>query len=339
VGIADVDIDAYAAAHRGDWDRLSFLSRKSRALDGAEADELVALYQRVATQLSVVRSAAPDAVVVGHLSSVLATARGAIAGPRVPAWREVLYFFTDGFPAAVYRARRWWIATALTSVVLAVLMGWYVYANARVQSELASPDLIRGLTRPGGEFESYYTDFGPGSFAFKVWINNAWVAAITLFGGVLLGVPVLIGLYMNVVNVGVQGGFMAAHGRLGVFLSLIAPHGLLELTAIFIAGGCGLRIAWAILSPGPRTRPEVLGEQGRVLATLAMGLFFVLLVSGAVEGFVTGHTSAPVRLTIGVVVETLFLSYVFVVGRRAALRGERGDVTASDRGDRLATRA
>ena len=334
-----MDIDAYAAAHRGEWERLSALSRRSRPLDGAEADELVTLYQRVATHLSVIRSAVPDAIVVGHLSSLLATARGAIAGPRVPAWREVLYFFTDGFPAAVYRARRWWVATALISVALAVLMGWYVYANPKVQSEMATPEMIRGLTQPGGEFERYYTDFSPGSFGFKVWINNAWVAAITLFGGILLGVPVFFGLYQNVANVGIQGGFMAAHGRLGVFLSLIAPHGLLELTAVFIAAGAGLRIAWTVLSPGPRTRGEALGEQGRVIAGLAMGLGCVLLVSGAIEGFVTGHTAAPVRLTIGISAEVLFLMYVFVVGRRAARRGETGDVVRADRADSLPSMA
>lgn len=333
-----MDIDAYAAAHRAEWSRLAQLSSRSRALDGAEADELVALYQNVATHLSVVRSAAPDAVVVGHLSSLLATARGAIAGPRVPAWREILYFFTDGFPAALYRARRWWITTALVSLVAAFFMGWYIAANPHVQTELASPDLVNGVFRPGGQFETYYTEFSPGSFGFKVWVNNAWVSALALFGGVTLIFP-FVAMYMNTANLAIDGGFMAAHGRFGTFLSLVAPHGMLELSAVFVAGGCGMRIAWALLSPGPRTRGEALGEQGRVLGTMALGLACVLLVSGSIEGFVTGHTSAPVRLTIGFVAETLFLLYVFHVGRRAALRGETGDVTRADRADVVPTRA
>lgn len=333
-----MDIDAYAAAHRGEWSRLAQLSNRSRALDGAEADELVALYQNVATHLSVVRSAAPDAVVVGHLSSLLATARGAIAGPRVPAWREFLYFFTDGFPAALYRARRWWIATAVVSLVAAFFMGWYIAVNPRVQGELASPDLVNGVFRPGGQFETYYTEFSPGSFGFKVWVNNAWVSALALFGGVTLVFP-FVAMYMNTANLAVDGGFMAAHGRFGTFLSLVAPHGMLELSAVFVAGGCGMRIAWTLLSPGPRTRGEALGEQGRVLGTMALGLACVLLVSGSIEGFVTGHTSAPVRLTIGFTAETLFLVYVFYVGRRAALRGETGDVSRADRADVVPTRA
>ncbi|NUR62047.1 MAG: stage II sporulation protein M [Catenulispora sp.] len=329
-----MDIDAYAAAHHGEWSRLAELSKSSRVLDGAEADELVALYQRVATQLSAVQSAAPDAVVVGHLSSLLATARGAIAGPRVPAWKEMLYFFTDGFPAALYRARRWWIATAVVSLVAAFFMGWYIAANPRVQTALASPDLVNGVFQPGGQFETYYTEFSPGSFGFKVWVNNAWVSALALFGGVTLVFP-FVAMYLNTANLAIDGGFMAAHGRFGTFLSLVAPHGLLELTAVFVAGGCGMRIAWAILAPGPRTRGEALGEQGRVLGTMALGLACVLLVSGCIEGFVTGHTPAPVRLTIGFTAETLFLVYVFSIGRRAALRGETGDVTRADRGDSL----
>jgi uncharacterized membrane protein SpoIIM required for sporulation len=332
-----VDIDAYAAAHHAEWGRLAELSSRSRALNGGEADELVALYQRVATQLSVVQSAAPDAVVVGHLSSLLATARGAIAGPRVPAWKEILYFFTDGVPAALYRARRWWIATAAVSLIAAFFMGWYIAANPRVQTELASPDLVNGVFQPGGQFETYYTEFSPGSFGFKVWVNNAWVSALALFGGVTLVFP-FVAMYMNTANLAVDGGFMAAHGRFGTFLSLVAPHGMLELTAVFVAGGCGMRIAWAILAPGPRTRAEALGEQGRVLGTMALGLACVLLVSGTIEGFVTGHTPAPVRLTIGFTAEALFLVYVFWFGRRAALRGETGDVTRADRGDALPVR-
>ncbi|MBS2540270.1 stage II sporulation protein M, partial [Catenulispora sp. NF23] len=76
-----------------------------------------------------------------------------------------------------------------------------------------------------------------------------------------------------------------------------------------------------------------------VLGTMALGLACVLLVSGSIEGFVTGHTSAPVRLTIGFAAETLFLVYVFYVGRRAASRGETGDVSRADRADAVPTRA
>src|SRR5437868_1753362 len=57
--VARVDLDAYVAEHAGEWRRLEYLSRR-RKLSAAEADELIALYQRAATHLSVIRSRSPD---------------------------------------------------------------------------------------------------------------------------------------------------------------------------------------------------------------------------------------------------------------------------------------
>ena len=75
---------------------------------GAEADELVDLYQEVATHLSVIRSTAPDPAVVTYLSSLLARARTRATGTRTTGWSGVADFFVRRFPAALYRTRRWW---------------------------------------------------------------------------------------------------------------------------------------------------------------------------------------------------------------------------------------
>src|SRR6185436_5308507 len=116
--------------------------------------------------------------------------------------------------------------------------------------------------------------------------NNAWLAAVCLITGVLI-LPVLWVLLQNVVNVGLSGGILAAYGRLDLFFGLITPHGLLELTAVFVAAGAGLKLFWAWVDPGPRPRGQALGEEGRAMITVAMGLVVVLFVSGIVEAFVT----------------------------------------------------
>jgi uncharacterized membrane protein SpoIIM required for sporulation len=120
---------------------------------------------------------------------------------------------------------------------------------------------------------------------------------------------------------------MAAHGRLDLFFGLITPHGLLELTAVFVAAGAGLKLFWAWVDPGPRPRSQALGEEGRAMVTIAMGLVVVLFVSGIVEAFVT-PSGLPTwaRIGIGVAVWLLFLGYVTRYGRPAALAGETGDL-------------
>ncbi len=320
-----VDIDAYVAAHRAEWRRLEQLvskaGRRSRPT-GAEVDELVTLYQRVATHLSVVRSASPDPALVGRLSTLVARARAAVAGSDSPAWADLARFFVVTFPAALYRSARWWAAVGVAFCLVGLAVGWWVAANPRVQSSIAAPEQIRQLVER--DFEDYYSSNPAGSFAAQVATNNAWVSALALALGILI-VPVVWILWQNALNVGVSGGLMAAGGRLDVFFGLILPHGLLELTCVFVAAGAGLRLGWSWIDPGARPRSQALAEEGQAAGALAIGLAATLAVSGVVEAFVT-PSGLPTwaRVGIGALVWLAFLTYVVVLGGRAVRAGETG---------------
>lgn len=328
-----MDLDVFVAAHRAEWDRLAALLRRPRRrLSGAEVDELVSLYQRTATHLSQLQSAAPDPVLVNRLTSLVARARSVVVGTRRATWRDALHFFTLAFPAACYRTRHWWVTTGVLFVLLVAAMGWWIAATPEVRGTIAAPAELREMTRPGGAYESYYSSSPAAAFSAQVWTNNAQVAGMSLAFGALLGLPVLWVLFENAVNVAAGVGLMASAGRLDVFLGLILPHGLLELTAVFVAAGTGLRLGWTVVDPGQRSRRAALAEEGRGAIGMALGLAAVLLVSGVIEGFVT-PSGLPIwaRIAVGVVAEAAFLAYVFVVGRRAAEAGETGDTMAGDR--------
>jgi uncharacterized membrane protein SpoIIM required for sporulation len=335
-----MDLDVFVSAHRGEWDRLDALLRRRRSLSGAESDELVTLYQRTATHLSLIQSSAPDPQLTGRLSQLVARARSAVTGTRRASWRDVTLFLTRGFPAAVYRARHWWVPTALLSTAIAVLLGWWIGTHPEVQASIAAPGQLRDLTRPGGEYETYYSSHPAASFAAQVWTNNAQAAAMCLVLGVFLGIPVLWILFENMLNLGVGIGLMSSAGRLDTFLGLVLPHGLLELTAVFVAAGTGLRLGWTVIDPGPRSRRTALAEEGRAALGMAMGLALILFVSGAIEGFVT-PSGLPTwaRISIGIAAELAFLLYVYVLGGRAARSGDTGDVAASERSATLPTAA
>ncbi|MGV9238510.1 stage II sporulation protein M [Streptomyces nigra] len=335
-----MDLDVFVTAHRAEWDRLDTLLGRQRRLTGAEADELVVLYQRAATHLSLIQSSAPDPQLTGRLSQLVARARSAVTGTRRASWRDVTRFFARSFPAAVYRSRHWWVPTALLSTLVAALLGWWIGTHPEVQATIAAPSELRELTRPGGQYETYYSSHPAASFAAQVWTNNAWAAALCLILGVFLGLPVLWILFQNMLNLGVGIGLMSSAGRLDTFLGLILPHGLLELTAVFVAAGTGLRLGWTLIDPGPRTRRSALAEEGRAALGMAIGLALVLFVSGAIEGFVT-PSGLPTwaRITIGVLAELVFLVYVYVVGGRAAREGETGDVEQAERSAAVPTAA
>jgi uncharacterized membrane protein SpoIIM required for sporulation len=334
-----VDLDAYVAAHADTWRRLEQLTRRvarPRRLGGAEVDELVELYQRAATHLSVVRSAAPDAAVVARLSTLVVQARAAVAGGHRPGWRDLRRFATRTFPAAVYGGWRWSLGVALGFLGVAAALAAWIAGSAEVQATIAAPQAIRDLVEE--DFADYYSAHPAAAFAVQVWTNNAWVAAGTLCLGILLGLPTLWILWQNAANLGVVAGLMAAHAKLDLFFGLITPHGLLELTAVFVAAGTGLRLGWTVVDPGPRTRTQALAAHGRAAVTVALGLVAVLLVSGVIEGFVTpSPLPTAARIAVGVVAEAAFLVYVAVLGRRAVAAGDTGDLPADLRGDTLPT--
>ena len=205
------------------------------------------------------------------------------------------------------------------------MVGWWVARSPGVQARLLPSDQARQLVNQ--EFRGYYSQYAASSFAAKVWTNNAWVAAEALISGILLGIPTVLVLIENAVNGGLDAGFMFAYGKGGLFFSLILPHGLLELSAVFLAAAAGLRLGWCIIDPGPRTRGTALAEEGRAAMTIALGLIGVLLVSGAIEAFVTpSPLPAWARIGIGAVAETAFLSYALVFGRRAVAAGRTADI-------------
>jgi len=187
-----MDVDAFVLAHRPMWDRLEALVKRRRRLTGAEVDELVDLYQRVSTHLSMVRTASTDSVLVGTLSGLVAGARSAVTGAHAPLWSEFVRFWTVSFPVVAYRGWRWWLGTAVAFFFVVVVVALWVSGNPEVQSSLKTPSEIEQLVNH--DFASYYSENPPGSFAVHVILNNSWVSAQCIAFAILLGIPgVLIG--------------------------------------------------------------------------------------------------------------------------------------------------
>jgi uncharacterized membrane protein SpoIIM required for sporulation len=323
-----VDVDSFVARHSGEWQRLEELAGRRR-LDGAEADELVALYRQVATHLSLVQTRAPEPQLIARLSRLLARGRAAtVGGARVRGWSAVARGLVVDFPVTVYRTWRWSVGVAIGSIgVSAAMMLWLRAHPERINRVLPSNEVHDLVDH---QFSDYYSEHPARSFAAHVWTNNALVAALCLFLGITL-VGTLYLLWQNTVNLGLVGGIMLAGGKGTILFGLLLPHGLLELTAVFVAGGVGLRTGWAWLAPGNRSRADSLAEAGRLAGVATLGLAGVLLVSGVIEAFVT-PSGLPTwaRIAIGVVAEVAFLSYVIVLGHRGVRAGATGDLTPEE---------
>ncbi|TFD30513.1 stage II sporulation protein M [Cryobacterium sp. TMT1-62] len=324
-----MDLDAYSAAHRAEWDRLAELGTQRR-LSGAQADELIERYQSGATQLSAIKSTAGSTLEGDRLSVALSRARLRFTGASANVVSQIPSFFVLQLPAALYRLRWLTLAVAVVTIVVAGLYGFWISGNPEALAAVGSDAELQKLVNE--DFVNYYSENPAASFTGLVWTNNAWIAAQAIAFGIL-GVYVPYIVLQNAQNVGITAAVMFAYGKGDVFFLYIAPHGMLELTAIFVAAAGGLRIFWAWIAPGARSRAQALAEDARALSTVAIGLVFVLFVSGVIEGFVTpAPWPWPVKIGIGAAALLAFLAYMLVLGRRAVRAGETGDLAEFEAG-------
>ncbi|WP_430646008.1 stage II sporulation protein M [Agromyces sp. GXS1127] len=329
-----MDLDALATARHDDWERLDALSRRSRPT-GAEADELIERYQSAAADLSLVQATAGSTALGERLSLTLARARLRFTGVAENPLRQFSRFALVGLPAALYRVRWLTLAVAIATFVVAALYATWVLADPRVLANLGTEEELQQIAEEG--FVAYYSENPAASFAGSVWTNNAWIAAQCVAFGIT-GVWVPWVILQNAQNLGLTAAIMFAYDEADTFFLYIAPHGLLELTCVFVAAAAGLRIFWAWVAPGARTRGAAVAEDARALFSVAIGLVFFLFVAGVIEGFVTpAPWPWPVKIGIGALALALLLFAMLVLGRRAARAGESGDLAEFDAGARRAT--
>ncbi|ALJ21287.1 stage II sporulation protein M [Microbacterium sp. No. 7] len=324
-----MDLDALSAAREHEWSRLDELGR-TRRLTGVEVDELVERYRAASADLADIKTSAGRSAWGDHLSTLIARARLRLTGTPDNMLRQLPRFFVHQLPAALYRLRWTTLAVAVAFFAIGALVAVWIARDPAAIAALGSEAQLAQYAEE--DFTQYYSEHAEGVFATMVWTNNAWIAAQCIMFGITGFWPVMV-VMQNATGLGTAAAVMFAYDRGDQFLLHIAPHGQLELTAIFVAAAAGLHIFWAWVVPGPRSRGEALAAAGRSLATVVIGLVLALALSGLVEGFVTRQPWPwALKIGIGTLALGVFLFYMLVVGRRAARAGETGDLTEYEAG-------
>jgi uncharacterized membrane protein SpoIIM required for sporulation len=335
-----VDIDIFIARNSGSWQRLRELTARARRgisrLEPEELDELVALYQKVSSHLSHAQTTYRDPGLTMRLTKLVSEASGVVYRGRSQPRRAFVDFFVWRFPAAVYQSGRFVLASALLLLVPALVMGVWV-ANDEDARDVAWPESVREAYL-NEDFEDYYSDDTQVNFTADVTVNNIQVAFMAFAGGILLCIPTAYLLMTNGAYLGLVAGLFASVGQSGKFYGLILPHGLLELSAVVVAGAAGLRLGWTIINPGDRPRGQALAVEARRSVVIALGLVVAFMTAGFIEGFVTGRgVPTWLRISIGVAAELFFVTWIVVQGRAATQRGVTGEMGELDKGwDELA---
>jgi uncharacterized membrane protein SpoIIM required for sporulation len=156
-------------------------------------------------------------------------------------------------------------------------------------------------------------------FASSIITNNVQVAFSAFALGALAGVGTIVVLAFNGLFFGSVVGLFANYGLATWLLTFVAAHGVLELTAIFLAGAAGLTIGRTIVAPGDLARRDALIVYGRQAVRLVGASAALLVLAGLLEGFLSASGAAP-AIKIGASAATaVLLVLLYVQGRRSSL--------------------
>lgn len=300
----------FVQTHRAQWQRLDELvsranKQKLSSLGDDELHELGILYRRAAADLAraQTRLATTHAgrELVRSLNDLVLRAHAVLYSAPAPEARRGAEWVVFGFPAAF---RRHWRAIALAAVMMfgpgAIAYGCVV-ANSSLAPFFVPEGAIQEVQKRAeqkiitgwGANTNYEGLMSSPAVSSYIMTNNIRVSILALALGLTAGVGTTYVLISNGLMVGALAG-VATNARVDtLFWAVILPHGILELTAICIAGGAGLLLARAMWAPGILSRGDALKGAGVEAAQLLVGVALMLVIAGLIEGFITPLPLAP----------------------------------------------
>jgi uncharacterized membrane protein SpoIIM required for sporulation len=301
--------EQFVTARRSAWERLDALVKKAQggltALSDDEVQELGALYRRTSADLARAQTRYATTTagreLVRSLNDLVLRAHAQVYSAPTPQISNALDFVLYGFPATF---RRQWRAILLAGVFLfgpGILAYLSVIINPDTTSHFVPAHVVKEveerakkkLTTGWGGNTSFEGIVQSPEISSYIMVNNIRVTLNAVALGVTAGIGTVLTLVFNGLLLGGLSGVATNEKVDLLYWAVILPHGIIELTAICIAGGAGLLLARAIYAPGDLPRRDALKVAGSEAARLVMGVALMLVVAGLIEGFITPQPLPP----------------------------------------------
>lgn len=326
--------EQFVARHQAEWDAFELWlkacggvragARPKAAPVGLDDGDVPARYRRLCQQLALARRRGYSTPLLQRLQALMQQGHAVLYRAPPPRWHRAAVFLVAGFPQLV-RSQAGCMTASLLLFGLPLLT-LFVLLQFR-------PELVHQVLDPGqiAQMEAMYDPADPrqalGRDSGSDWqmfghyvMNNISIGLRTFAGGLLAGVGTILVLVFNGVNIGAVAGHLHAIGYGETFWRFVAGHAPLELTAIVIAGGAGLRLGLDLIAPGRYRRRDALVRAGRIGARLCLGVVVMLLLAAFVEAFWSSTHSIPAwgKYAFSAALWTLVLGWLWRGGHGAA---------------------
>jgi uncharacterized membrane protein SpoIIM required for sporulation len=310
-----MQIDKLIEKEKAGWQRLESLATTTRgnaeSLSEADLYELGRLYQIATSDLALAQRDFPNHKITRYLNQLVGRTHAILYREEPLRWQQVSDFYRVRFPQ-MYRRLLPYTAAAFVLFLLPALIGFFVVWQTPDTIYTLLGEEIRGLVNTVEDGE-LWTEIAPSvrsSAAATILTNNIGVMFYAFAGSLTGGLFTLYILLFNGLSLGAIFGLLQFHGMSPGLAEFILAHGPVELSVIFLSGGCGLFVADGLLRPGLLTRQAALVERAKVAVHLILGSVPLLIGAGLIEGFISpSGLPWPVKALVGLATGVALYKY------------------------------
>lgn len=307
--------DKFIKQNAEKWKKLESTLNKLRSksiytFEKDELDDFINLYNMACGHLSFCRTYYQNSQTTSYLNRLVSDAHSYIYTTKPSNLRMLKDFLLVEFPLLI-KANLIYILISTFIFMLASAVS-FIYTSISVENAIAF--------LPADEVEAVMESdvFGArGSWDNSIMssfilTNNIRVGILSFALGVTLGVGTSWVLLSNGYMLGGLAALYYHKGANLLFWSLILPHGVIELIAIFICGGAGIIVGYSIINPGSYTRKDSFIIRGKTALKLVLGTIPMFIVAGLIEGNITpsDKISEAGKLAFALFTFLLFAFYV-----------------------------
>ncbi len=317
-----MNVDEFYQSRKQDWELLSNLVEKAQLdvgrLSTGDIERLASLYRAASSDLALAKRDFPRHRVTGLLNRLVARTHALLYQGEPLALNRFVEFARRGFPRLFRETFIYTLAAFLMFIIPALAAG--ISAAASPSSAVwllpaGVQDLIP-VIEDGQLWVHIPIEERPYASSF-IMQNNIRVSFMAFGSGVTGG---LLTLWILVNNGLILGGLLGLTGYYGLGFDLatfVIGHGVIELSVIFMAGGSGLMLGWALLRPGLMRRRDALAIAAQKSVRLLGGAVPFLVLAGTIEGFISPSEIIPwpVKWAVGIGTGVLFYGYLFFSGQ------------------------
>src|SRR5579872_1046347 len=296
------------------WSKLESLLNQSakgglKSLSRSDLQELSLLYRQTAADLAAIREDRGSVHFARYVNQLLVRAHNTIYSGHRASPKALFSFFWHTYPAAFRRNLKHCLLATLIFAVSGVVGAVLTYQNPDFKVKVLGPQMVETIDRHQMWTHSIVGIKPLASSAIMT--NNMTVGFTTFALGITGGLGTIYMMAFNGLLIGVIGTACWLSGMSLQLWSFVAPHGVLELPAIFIAGGAGLKIAQGMLFPGFLSRKDSLQVAGAEAIQLLLGTIPMLVIAGILEAFLSPTTEpALLKFSVGAGLFLLFVLYL-----------------------------